>query len=164
MGQGEHARIFSGTPAWFPWPSICFSWRFKERRPPSPLTPPTRVRSGRKHGCLLWKFHSLPSCLSLFSNEFSNLGYFRIQRHWSEGSRSVWFVLRLPARGLACAWSRGPTRKEEMLCVFNGVLPMPYHLIFFHSFPGLVLWADSEACPRSRPLLTGGGAREHTCC
>lgn len=138
MGRGSMPGSFRGPQLGFHDLLFASVEGLRGAAPPSPH-PPTRVRSGRKHGCLLWKFHSLPSCLSLFSNEFSNLGYFRIQRHWSEGSRSVWFVLRLPARGLACAWSRGPRRKEEMLCVFNGVLPTPYRLSLFHSFPGLVL-------------------------
>lgn len=116
-----------GTLAGLPWPSICFSWRLG-RVPSAPLStqpspPPLGVKSGRKCGCLLWKLHSLPSCFSLFYNEFSNLGYFRIPRSWSEGNGSVWFVLRLPAHFLACTQSCGARWKEKMVCALMRCFP-----------------------------------------
>lgn len=62
---------------------------------------------GAKHGCLLSKSHSVPSCAfsSLIISSLAFLGYFLMQKYLSEGSRGCfkWSVFYL----LICSWSGG---------------------------------------------------------
>jgi hypothetical protein len=90
---------------------------------------------GRKHGCLLLKLHSLPSCFFLLIiSSLPFLGYFLMLRYLSEGSQScsVWFVfyvcLLISLLGHGVEGQRSEKGKEVLF--FNKILPTAYRLSY----------------------------------